>query len=472
MVYVRISQDREGAGLGVERQESDCRALAERLGWVVSEVYVDNDVSAYSGKRRPSYERLLERVESGATGGVLAWHPDRLHRSPRELEHYIDVSERHGFTTHTVQAGEWDLSTPSGRATARTLGAWARYESEHKSERIRAARYQQARRGVWHGGVRPFGFEADGVTIRPTEAAEVRSAVEQIVAGVSLRSLVRDLNRRGVPTARSAPAWSSMALRDMILSPRVAGFSTHLGEIVAKAQWEPLVPESVWRAAVAILNDPTRRTSPGGTVRWLGSGLYVCGTCGRPRLRASTSGGKRQPAYRCAAREVGETTGHVVRDCRLLDAYVEQVIVGRLSSDDFRRSLAQTERRRDTTDLNVEATAVRERLTELAELFAGGKVTAAQLATATATLTARLDELGAGLARAGASDPLADLVGGADVHALWFGSEPGRGDGLSLGKRRAVLDALMTVTVMPTGRGRKADGSMFDPSSIRVEWKG
>ena len=38
-IYTRISNDREGGGLGVARQEVDCRALAERLGWDVVDVY-------------------------------------------------------------------------------------------------------------------------------------------------------------------------------------------------------------------------------------------------------------------------------------------------------------------------------------------------------------------------------------------------------------------------------------------------
>ena len=32
-IYVRISQDRGGAGLGVQRQREDCEALCDRLGW-------------------------------------------------------------------------------------------------------------------------------------------------------------------------------------------------------------------------------------------------------------------------------------------------------------------------------------------------------------------------------------------------------------------------------------------------------
>ncbi|MEU6424774.1 recombinase family protein [Microbispora sp. NPDC046973] len=53
------SQDRAGAGLGVARQEADCRVLAERRGRQVVDVYSDNDVSAYSGSPRPSWQRLL-----------------------------------------------------------------------------------------------------------------------------------------------------------------------------------------------------------------------------------------------------------------------------------------------------------------------------------------------------------------------------------------------------------------------------
>ena len=56
-IYVRISRDRNGDCLGVERQEQECRTLAERLGWTVTEVYSDNDISAFSGRRRPDYER-------------------------------------------------------------------------------------------------------------------------------------------------------------------------------------------------------------------------------------------------------------------------------------------------------------------------------------------------------------------------------------------------------------------------------
>lgn len=64
-IYARISSDIEGSGAGVKRQVQDCHELATRLGWPVAGEYIDNDLSAYSGKRRPEYERMLADLADG-----------------------------------------------------------------------------------------------------------------------------------------------------------------------------------------------------------------------------------------------------------------------------------------------------------------------------------------------------------------------------------------------------------------------
>lgn len=156
-LYLRISQDRVGAGLGVERQQEDCRELARRLELDVAEVYVDNDVSAYSGKRRPAYEQLLHDILDGTIDAVIAWHTDRLHRSPpTELERYIEVCDKRSVPTYTVRAGgALDLSSAAGRMQARISGAVARHESEQKGERVRRAKQQAQLAGKFLGGRRP-----------------------------------------------------------------------------------------------------------------------------------------------------------------------------------------------------------------------------------------------------------------------------------------------------------------------------
>lgn len=456
LIYARISQDRVGAGLGVDRQVQDCTELAARLGWTVIDTYRDNDLSAYSGKPRPGYKALLADLEAGRATGVLAFHTDRLHRSPAELEGYIAVCEPRGVVTHTVQAGEIDLATPSGRAVARTLGAWARHESEHKSARIKRQRLQAAEAGQWQGGVRPFGFEADGVTQRPAEAILIRKAIESILAGASLSSVVRTANASGLLTPFKRESWARNSFRAVLLRPRVAGLRDHRGKIIGKAAWEPIVSEDQWRAAVKILTDPARTSSPGNQVRWFGSGLFRCGVCGGTLL-VSTSGARRSAAYRCRA----ASGGHVTRTAEPLNDFVSDLIVVRLAQPDAVELLKPKTPEVDLDALRSEATAAREQQRTISELLGQGKMTGAQFAIADRHAQHRLALAEAAVTEALIPSALEGLAGNPDVLTVW--------PGLDLGRRRAVLDTLMIVTVLPApvkgGRGG------FDPAGARIEWK-
>ena len=70
-IYTRISWDPEGQRAGVERQRVDCEALCACRGWKIADYFEDNDASAYNGKPRRAYERMLSAVEDGAIGAIL-----------------------------------------------------------------------------------------------------------------------------------------------------------------------------------------------------------------------------------------------------------------------------------------------------------------------------------------------------------------------------------------------------------------
>lgn len=149
-MYLRISEDANRTGLGVERQRQDCQALASDRGWTVVKVYEDNDVSASSGRKRPQYEAMLEDIRQGRIDGVIVWDVDRLTRMPRELEDVIDLADQHGLALASV-GGDIDLATPQGRMTARLKGAVARHEVEQASRRIQRKNQQRAEAGLPHG---------------------------------------------------------------------------------------------------------------------------------------------------------------------------------------------------------------------------------------------------------------------------------------------------------------------------------
>ncbi|MEU7376579.1 recombinase family protein [Streptomyces albidoflavus] len=476
VIYVRISQDRSGAHLGVDRQREDCEALAERNGWEVTETYVDNDLSAYSGKPRPDYRRMLADLNDGTATVVVAWHTDRLHRSPTELEEYIDLSERRGVSTHTCQAGPIDLSTPSGRMTARILGAVARHESEHKGERVARARQQRAK--GWVGGIRPFGWGVPTGETRtkvdkktgeeqlvpvldmgkavPEEAAAIQVGHDMLLAGGSLKSWVRWLADKGLTSTLGNPIRHQEA-RDLLLRPRNAGIAIYRGEEIGRGEWDRLVPEEQHRAVVAILKDPARRTTPGAQPKHLGSLLYRCGRgdC-TEYVNATVCGGRKQLSYRC---QTGHGGG---RRKDAVDGYIEDVLVERLSRDDAADLLLPGPSDVNVPALQAESEQIRRRLTDLAALFGGGQITMAQFTEGSDTARAQLEGVTRQMARAATQDPLVGLVGQPDVRKGWRG--------LELDRQRAVLRALMDVTLLPA-RARMPDGSYFDHEAIKIEWK-
>jgi DNA invertase Pin-like site-specific DNA recombinase len=479
VIYTRISQDRTGAGLGVDRQREDCQALADRNGWQVVETYSDNDVSAYSGKLRKDYRRMLADLDQGTATVVIVWHTDRLTRSIVELEEYIDLSDRRGIATHTVQAGTIDLASPSGRMTARILGAVARQESEHKGHRVARARLQKAKAGEWGGGIRPFGWgvptgeltkrvdKATGEETEvpvldmnkavPEEAAAIEVGHDTILSGGSLNSWVKWLADKGLTTTRGNPIGTQEA-RDYLLRARNAGIAVYKGEEIGKGTWAKLVPEEKHRAVVAILKDPSRRTSPGSQPKWLGSLIYRCGRPGCTAFAYVTqSGGRRYPSYRCQTAHGGG------RHAAKLDDYVQDVVIERLSRDDAQDLLLPGPDEVDVAALQMESEEIRRRLTAMAAMFGSGQMDMAQFTEGSDIARAQLEGITQQLARAATKDPLVELVGAPDVRKVW--------KALELPRQRVVLRELVEVTLMPPRPGRMPDGGYFDYDAIDFRWK-
>lgn len=451
VIYTRISRDRTGAGLGVERQRDDCLELADRLGWTVVKEYSDNDISAYSGKRRPGYEQMMDRLRSGNVDAIIAWHTDRLHRRPIELEDFIDACEEHKVDIRTVRGGDLDLSTASGRMVARMLGASARHEVEHSIERQKRAKKQAALDGKFRGGRRSFGYEADGLSLRKEEADALRRAYGDVLSGKSLRAISREWNEAGLRTSHSGGTWTSTSTRRVLLRERNAGL-VRVDDQPVQASWEPVVNADTFQAVTALLTSPDRRSSLSWERNYMGSSTYVCGLCGAPMRITQNKGNS---TYVCSA------GAHLGRIQDVLDEYVSEVIISRLSAPDAAIILATPEV--DVPGLRARRDALNVRLDEAAGLFAEGTLTASQLKAATEKLRADLDAVEAEIVRAQEVSALAHLAldeGG--IREAW--------DALPVDLRNKVVKALMTVTVMPTGRGRKTGGGYFDPDSVRIDW--
>ena len=112
-IYLRQSLDRDQNKLAVDRQREDLLKLCAAKGWDDPVEYLDNNVSANTG-RRHAYQDLCNDIRDGVINRVAVWDLDRLHRQPIELESFIDLADQHHVELASV-GGDVDLSTPSGQ---------------------------------------------------------------------------------------------------------------------------------------------------------------------------------------------------------------------------------------------------------------------------------------------------------------------------------------------------------------------
>jgi DNA invertase Pin-like site-specific DNA recombinase len=446
-MYARISRDDAGDGLGVQRQLQDCAALVKRRGWINAGRYIDNDVSAFSGRVRPQYERLLNDIRLGRIDVVIAWAPERLHRSPRELEDFIDLIEQTGVAVETVKAGTWDVSSSHGRLVARMLGAVSRAESERTGERVSRAHRQAQERGCWRGPI-PFGMQASGTPGLPepddATAEVVRGIYARVRLGDALTRIATDLNAAGVRPARGK-AWTHTGISRLIASPALGGMVSIDGEF-RRAAFQGVVDTEEWHAARAALRRRPRGASRrpreklsllGGILRCEAHG-YVC------------VGGSASHAATYVAGMPGQCFVSITRDAA--DLAVTELVVARLNRPDAADLLQP---RVDHRRLDEEASSLRRRRDELAELIGDGLLPATATRPKLAAIADRLAEIESSRT----PSPFAE-VSLTDARATWTS--------WTMPQRREVLSILFDkITVRHVGQRH---GPRADPTRIDFVW--
>jgi site-specific DNA recombinase len=456
-VYARISSDTEGRALGVARQVEDCRRLAASLGWQVAQEYVDNDLSAYSGKRRPAYEQMLADLTDGLRDAVICYHVDRLTRRPVELEQFVATVDAAGVRQVRFVSGDMDLGTGDGLLIGRIMAAVAANESASKSRRVRRKNDQIAAEGRPHGGNRrPFGYEIDRITVRQDEAEVIRQMVRRYLAGESLRSLCMWLEDNGIRTTTGVQ-WHSPSLRGVLKSGRIAGLREHRGEIVGPAVWDAIITPADRDRVLARMADQaaTGRRSPR---RYLLSGLLRCGRCGG-KLYSSPRKDRRR--YVCiSGPDHGGGCGRLTVTAEPLEQMLTEATLQRLDSPALADALSGRAGDSLAVELSEGSAADQAQLDELAVMFGKQEISAREWRAAREPIERRMRDRERQLRAATHTDALAGLPGnGSQLRGEW--------SGLNLTRQAAIVSAILDHAIVDPGQqGSRA----LDPSRVRAIW--
>jgi site-specific DNA recombinase len=457
-IYARISNDPDGDRLGVNRQVEDCRKEADRRGWPVADLYVDDDKSAWSGKVRPEYQRLVADIDGHRIDAVLFWHPDRLTRIPIEMEQFAEVCRRNAVEVAWM-GGELAPRDSDGLLLLRILSAVASDSSAKTSKRIKRKNEERAAQGLpTGGGTRPFGYRADRVTVDPVEAALVREAVDRVLAGDSVRAVATDWNVRRIATA-AGNRWTVETMRRMLYSARLSAQREHLGEIVAPGKWEAIItPEETARLR-AILDERTRtRTRP--VRRYLLAGLLRCALCSAPLVSRPQANGDRR--YVCAKGPGHSGCGRLAINAEPVEAFIEAAVLVQLDAPAVAAALAAAASADAATAAEHDALRQdREQLDELADLYGRKVIGRSEWLAARAPIEARIDAGNRKLSRMSRSAALDPYVGKSGaLRTAW--------PTLPLNRQRSIVSSLLDRAVV---RSAVPGRTTFDPDRIEPVWR-
>lgn len=406
-------------------------------------------MSASTGKPRPGYQRLLKMMRGGSVDAVVVWHLDRLTRRLVDLEEVIAICEATGVRLATV-TGDIDLGTDTGRMLARILASVARGEVERKGVRQRRANEQRAQNGRMGWTRRPFGYDRqDGaVVVVDPEARALEKAAEMVLAGGTLAACVRMLDDLGLATT-AGKTWNVTSVRRALLNPRYAGRVTYNGADVTEGAWPVILPAETQERLVEKLRDVRRRVQQGTDPKFLLSGLARCGRCGAVMFASPLGvGKKRRQGYRCLE-------CYVARRQDLVDEVVEGVVIARLSLPDAASLFADDE---DVPALRAEVVELRGRRDDLAGLLADGLLSGSVVRERSQGLTRKIGALEDRIGQALGESPVLTLAAAEDVRTAW--------DAMPMRDRKQAVDLMMTVTILPAGKGQR-----FSPDQVQIQWR-
>jgi len=455
VIYARVSKDKRDRA-SVEQQEDEARLAAAALGWTVTEVFVDNDVSAsrYAKKGRESHAALLEALRGGLVDVLILWESSRGDRKLTTWSGLLDLCRDLGIKIHVVNHQRtYDLLIPRDWKTLAEEGVNNAYASDETRQRLLRDVRANAVKGRPHGKLR-YGYtrtyDERGRFIsqdeKPEQGELIREAGRRVLAGESTYKVAQDFNARGL-LAPAGGKWLPNQIKRILTEPAYIGQRVHQGVVIGPAVWPAILDEETYLACKATLEDPRRNNVRDRSLKYLLSGLAKCGECGG-RMRVLKNRG--YYAYSCF-----EKFCTSVRNT-YLDDFVTALVHERLSRPDFLELLA-TPPAAEKADPLAEVRALKERLDGFYAASAAGEISPGGLAAIESRL---LEEIKAAEGRAVATrvpGVLRRVVGG-DIVGRWAD--------LEIGTRREVVDLLMTITVNRTVRG-----SRFKPERVAIEWR-
>lgn len=319
-IYTRKSTE-EGLDKEFNSLEAQFDACAAYIhsqaanGWELIDSHYDDPGYSGGNMNRPALQVLLRAVREGKIDVVVVYKMDRISRSLADFMELTKLFEQHKVSVVSVTQ-KFDTSTSMGRMMLNMLMTFAQFEREMTSDRIRDKMAATRKKGMWTGGVVPYGYKSIDrkLVVDPSRKDEVLFAFEHYAQNHSFLQTTRDLLER-FGTRGDGSKWTVMNVRCLLKQAIPAGKirDNKTGELFEGVH-EAIVPFDLWQKVQQIIEErrngvQTHRCSSSAPLK----GVIRCGYCDCSMVPSFGSNGqKRYYYYRCE-----KTHKHLTEECQL-----------------------------------------------------------------------------------------------------------------------------------------------------------
>jgi site-specific DNA recombinase len=344
-IYTRKSSEegleQEFNSLQAQREACEAFINSQRHeGWVCLRAAYDDGGFSGATMARPALQQLLADLTAGRVDTVVVYKIDRLTRSLADFAKIVEILDAKGASFVSVTQ-QFNTTTSMGRLTLNVLLSFAQFEREVIGERIRDKIAASKRKGMWMGGVAPFGYRAQDrkLIIVDREAAIARFIFRRYAEFGSVRLLKDELEARSIRSKSRTSASGRISggkpfargALYLMLQNRI-----YRGEIVHKEQsylgeHEPIIDQLLWDAVQMQLAANAAQRNEGGKTRQpsLLAGMLFDGDGNRMTPSHAVKKGTRYRYYVSRSLITKDRTGDSA-GLRIPAAEIEQLVSSRV----------------------------------------------------------------------------------------------------------------------------------------------
>ena len=326
IIYARVSSEEQAKhGFSIENQKNVCIEFAQKNGYIVDKVFVDEGKSA-KNLERPEIQELMDYCskKKNHINAVIIWRLDRISRNTTDYHGVLrPLFERKGIKL--LSATEANVDTIEGDLMRNIGMSFAEYERKIIGFRTIAGLRQKASQGEYPHQA-PVGYKnitrEDGskaIAIDEKNAFYVKRAFEMYDSGMySLRSLTNKLYEDGFRTKKGKKV-AKTTIEYMLKNIIYIGVFKFEDKIYENAKHKPIISKELFYRVQERLIDPNKTRKH--NIDFAYTGLIRCEHCGC-LLTAELKKGK-YIYYHCTGNKGGNCKRDYINETKIDKAIAE-----------------------------------------------------------------------------------------------------------------------------------------------------